>query len=203
MFELAPFSRGFGLGFGLIAAIGAQNAYVLTRGILRNHHFVIALVCSLLDSVLILAGVMGMGQLVQTFPALLTVATLFGAVFLFMYGLFSFRRMFQTQLLRAENKRVTLGVAVATVLALSLLNPHVYLDTVILIGSVSIKELPAHRASFTVGACAASFVWFFLLSLGGQWMQRWFQTPMAWRILDGFVGIVMWSLAFMLERDWL
>jgi len=82
MFELAPFSRGFGLGFGLIAAIGAQNAYVLTRGILRNHHFVIALVCSLLDSVLILAGVMGMGQLVQTFPAMLTVATLFGAAFL-------------------------------------------------------------------------------------------------------------------------
>ncbi len=203
MIELAPFTRGFGLGFGLIAAIGAQNAYVLTRGILRNHHFIIALVCSLLDTVLILAGVMGMGRLVLAFPSLLTVATLFGALFLFVYGVFSFRRMFQSQLLRAENKSVSLGAAVATVLALSLLNPHVYLDTVILIGSVSVRELPAHRSSFAVGACLASFVWFFLLSLGGQWMQRWFQTPMAWRILDGFVGIVMWTLAFTLIKDWI
>ena len=201
MIEIAPFGRGFGLGFGLIAAIGAQNAYVLTRGILRNHHFAIALVCSLLDVVLILLGIAGMGRLVKVYPSLITVLTVMGAAFLFAYGLFSFRRMLRTESLRAEHGLVSLRVAVMTVLALSLLNPHVYLDTVILIGSVSLHELPSNRPIFAAGACLASFVWFFCLALGGQWLQGWFQTPIAWRLLDASVGVIMWTLALMLVKD--
>ncbi len=199
--ELAPFVRGFGLGFSLIAAIGAQNAYVLTRGILHNHHWVVALVCSILDAVLISAGILGMGGLIRIYPGLVSALTAFGALFLFAYGLYAFRRMFKIEVLGPESKRVSRSVAVATVLALSLLNPHVYLDTVILIGSISVRELPPNRLSFGIGAALASFVWFFCLALGGQWLQRWFQTPAAWRALDAIVGIVMWALAISLVRE--
>lgn len=196
--DIAATIRGFGLGFSLIAAIGAQNAYVLTRGILRNHHWAVALVCSVLDALLIAVGILGMGSLIQAFPDLLVVLTVFGALFLFIYGLVSFRNMLRAQALSSERARVSLPIAIVTVLGLSLLNPHVYLDTVILIGSVSIQELPANRLDFGVGAAVASFVWFFLLALGGQWLQRWFQKPAAWRILDGVVGVIMWSLSFSL-----
>lgn len=199
--ELASFARGFGLGFSLIAAIGAQNAYVLTRGILHNHHWVVAMVCSILDAVLISAGILGMGGLIRVYPGLVSALTAFGALFLFAYGLFAFRRMFKIEILGPESKRVPRSVAVATVLALSLLNPHVYLDTVVLIGSISVRELPPNRVSFGIGAALASFVWFFCLALGGQWLQRWFQTPAAWRVLDAIVGIVMWALAISLVRE--
>ncbi|MGB5708410.1 MAG: LysE/ArgO family amino acid transporter [Arenicellales bacterium] len=199
--ELAASVRGFGLGFSLIAAIGAQNAYVLTRGILHNHHWTVALVCSILDALLISAGILGMGSLIRIYPGLVSALTAFGALFLFAYGLFAFRRMFRSEVLGAESKRVSRLAAVTTVLALSLLNPHVYLDTVILIGSISVRELPSNRMTFGMGAALASFVWFFCLALGGQWLQRWFQTPAAWRVLDAIVGIVMWALAVSLVQE--
>ncbi|MBX2868738.1 MAG: LysE/ArgO family amino acid transporter [Acidiferrobacterales bacterium] len=201
MIEFAPFGRGFGLSLGLIAAIGAQNAYVLTRGILRNHHFAVAAVCSVLDTILIFSGVLGMGKVVAAYPQSITVLTLFGALFLFAYGGTSFRRMMQSQALRADHQIVTLKTAILTMVTLSLFNPHLYLDTVVLLGSVSVQELPENRLTFAAGACLASITWFFMLALGGQWMQRWFQTPAAWRLLDGFVGVVMWSLAIMLVKD--
>lgn len=198
--DWAPFARGFGLGFSLIAAIGAQNAYVLTRGILRNHHWVVALVCSILDAMLILAGMVGMGRLVKAWPGVIDGLTLFGALFLFAYGFMSFRRLWQRDHLEAGKAHVGMRVAVTTVLALSLLNPHVYLDTVVLIGSIGVQESDQARPYFTAGAVLASFVWFFCLALGGQAMQRWFQSVRAWQALDLFVGIVMWSLAFSLLR---
>ncbi|MGI9316197.1 MAG: LysE/ArgO family amino acid transporter [bacterium] len=199
--EVAAFVRGFGLGFSLIAAIGAQNAYVLTRGILHNHHWVIALVCSVLDALLIAVGILGMGRLIQAYPTLINLVTIFGALFLFCYGLFAFRRMFKAEVLGPASKKVTRRVAIASVLALSLLNPHVYLDTVILIGSISVREHASNRAIFGIGAVTASFVWFFCLALGGQWLQRCFQSPLAWRVLDAIVGTVMWTLAFLLVKD--
>ena len=198
--DWAPFARGFGLGFSLIAAIGAQNAYVLTRGILHNHHWAVALVCSVLDALLILAGMVGMGSLVKAWPGVIDGLTLFGALFLFAYGAMSFRRLGQRDHLEAGETRVGLRFAVTTVLALSLLNPHVYLDTVVLIGSIGVQESDQARPFFTAGAILASFVWFFCLALGGQAMQRWFQSVRAWQALDLFVGIVMWSLAFSLLR---
>ncbi len=198
--DWAPFARGFGLGFSLIAAIGAQNAYVLTRGILRNHHWPVALVCSLLDALLIAAGMLGMGRLVAAWPGIIDGLTLFGALFLLAYGAMSLRRVFQRERLRAGDGRVSLGAALGTVLALSLLNPHVYLDTVVLIGSIGVQETPAARPAFGAGAAIASFVWFFCLALGGQALQRWFQSPLAWRVLDLLVTIVMWALALSLFR---
>lgn len=198
--DWAPFARGFGLGLSLIAAIGAQNAYVLTRGILRNHHWAVALVCSVIDALLILAGMVGMGGLVRAWPGAIDVLTLFGALFLFAYGLLSFRRLWRRDHLEAGASRVSLRMAVTTVLALSLLNPHVYLDTVVLIGSIGVQEQAPARPFFTAGAILASLVWFFCLALGGQAMQRWFQSVRAWQALDLFVGVVMWSLAFSLLR---
>ena len=200
-------ARGFGLGFSLIAAIGAQNAYVLTRGILRNHHWAIALVCSVIDALLITVGILGMGSLIQRWPSLITVLTIFGALFLLVYGLLSIRRMLQPGTLDTSKVTVSLGTAILTVVALSLLNPHVYLDTVILIGSVAVQEPEASRFDFGIGAVTASFVWFFCLAFGGQSLQRWFQKPSSWRVLDGFVAVVMlslaWALAWPLIKSWI
>ena len=118
---------------GLIVAIGAQNAYVLTRGICRNHHWVVALMGGVIDALLIVSGIMGMGKLVQQFPALLTVVAMGGALFLFVYGELSFKKMFAGGYLRDTDDKVSLKSAICAMLALSLLNPHVYLDTVVLI----------------------------------------------------------------------
>jgi L-lysine exporter family protein LysE/ArgO len=197
-FNLASVIKGFGIGMGLIVAIGAQNAYVLTRGICRNHHWIAALIGSLIDALLIVAGIMGMGVLVQKFPNLLLLTTIGGALFLLVYGALSFRKMFDTEQLQSSGKHVRLKTAVISMLAFSLLNPHVYLDTVILLGSVAIQEHPDDRIAFGVGAVSASFVWFFSLALGGQWLQPWFQSPVTWRLLDFLVGMIMWSIALTL-----
>ena len=197
-FNLASAVKGFGIGMGLIVAIGAQNAYVLTRGICRNHHWIAALMGSVIDALLIVAGIMGMGVLIQKFPNLLTLTTIGGALFLFVYGALSFRKMFRTEQLQGSGKHVSLKTAVISMLAFSLLNPHVYLDTVILLGSVAIQEHPDDRIAFGAGAVSASFVWFFSLALGGQWLQPWFQSPATWRLLDFVVGTIMWSIALTL-----
>jgi L-lysine exporter family protein LysE/ArgO len=197
-FNLASAVKGFGIGMGLIVAIGAQNAYVLTRGICRNHHWAAALIGSTIDALLIVAGIMGMGVLIQKFPNLLLFTTIGGALFLFVYGAISFRKMSGTEQLQSSGKLVSLKTAVVSMLAFSLLNPHVYLDTVILLGSVAIQEHPHHRIAFGIGAVSASFVWFFSLALGGQWLQPWFQSPATWRLLDFAVGMIMWSIALTL-----
>lgn len=198
--DLAPFVRGFGLGFSLIAAIGAQNAYVLTRGILRDHHWPVALVCSLLDALLIAAGIMGMGRLVAIWPWFIDGLTVFGALFLFVYGMLSLRRFFQRGRLVTGGARVSLVAAVTTALALSLLNPHVYLDTVVLIGSIGVQESADARPLFGAGAAMASVVWFFSLTMGGRAMRGWFQSARAWQVLDLFVTAIMWTLAFSLAK---
>ncbi len=196
--EIASFARGFGLGFSLIAAIGAQNAYVLTRGILQNHHWPVALVCSLLDALLIALGILGMGRLVTVWPWFIDGLTVFGALFLFGYGLLALRRLFHRGRLETGSDRVSLGAAISTALALSLLNPHVYLDTVVLIGGVSVREPPGARALFGAGAAMASMVWFSCLTIGGRAMQGWFRSKRAWQALDLLVVTVMWAIAFSL-----
>ena len=193
--EPGSFIRGLGIGFGLIAAIGAQNAYVLTRGVLRNHHWTVALLGSCIDVGLIILGVAGMGRLVQAFPMVINWVSLGGAVFLFIYGALAFRNLFRSAALRQKGGLVTRRQAILTMLALSLLNPHVYLDTVVLLGSISIQEPEGREWIFALGAITASFVWFFCLALGGQWMQGWFRKPFTWKILDGVICIVMWSIA--------
>ncbi|TXH68246.1 MAG: amino acid transporter [Thiothrix sp.] len=193
---VTAFLKGFGMGAGLIVAIGAQNAFVLSSALRNQHVLVVAALCILIDAVLIVAGVWGLGALIQEFPALLQVATWGGALFLFIYGLLAFKRALHPAQLNANSTTApTLQAAVLTTLALSLLNPHVYLDTVILLGSIG-GQLPKPQPTwFAIGAVLASLTWFSVLAWGGRRLAPWFANPNSWRILDLIVGLTMWSIA--------
>lgn len=192
----APALAGFSLGGGLIVAIGAQNAFVLRLGLLRSHVFAICLLCALSDAVLIVLGIAGLGTLVQRSPMLLTAVTYGGALFLFVYGLMAFRRVLTPEAMKTAQKETpTLAAAVATALAFTFLNPHVYLDTVLLLGSFSAKYLGQERIAFGIGAVTASFAWFFGLGYGARLLAPVFARPLAWQVLDVLIGSVMWLLA--------
>ncbi|BCS97286.1 amino acid transporter [Desulfoluna limicola] len=193
------FLTGFGTSAGLIIAIGAQNAFVLSQGVRRNHHLVIPLICSFFDALLITVGILGVGTAVASNPALTKAAAWGGAAFLFWYGAGSFRSALKGGHLEADDRGSTsLKKAVLTTLAVTLLNPHVYLDTLVLMGSISGQIPLAERPWFGIGAAMASFVWFFILSLGGNLLAPLFRKQVAWRILDTLVGIIMWSIALSL-----
>lgn len=177
-------------------AIGAQNAFVLRQGLQRRHVAAVATVCALCDIGLIAAGVAGLGTLVQRHPALLAAITVVGAVFLFAYGALALRRALGVEELRAAGMTdAGLATAVATALALTLFNPHVYLDTVVLIGGLSARHAPPANVAFGVGAAAASVVWFYGLGYGARLLAPFFARPAAWRVLDVLVAIVMWAIA--------
>ncbi len=193
---LGAFGAGFGLGFGLILAIGAQNAFVLRQGLRREHVLAVCLACALSDAVLIAAGVAGMGWIAEALPWLRPVMTWGGAAFLAVYGGLSFRRALgpPEALEAARSGSAGLGRTLLTCLALTWLNPHVYLDTLILLGSVA-TEFGAARPVFGLGAMTASFVFFFALGYGARLLAPVFARPAAWRGLDGLVGVVMWAIA--------
>ncbi len=193
---VTSFASGFGTGCGLIMAIGAQNAFVLSNGLKQNHSLSIALVCSLCDAVLIMAGVAGLGALVTATP-LLGAVTLWGSVtFLVAYGIRSLYSSYQGGRLEITRQHQdSLAAVLLTTLGVSLLNPHVYLDTVILMGSISAQYAGADRFVFAAGAMAASFAWFFSLSFGSRILAPLFQQQQAWRLLDLFVGMVMITIA--------
>jgi L-lysine exporter family protein LysE/ArgO len=198
---VAPLLEGFGTGAGLIIAIGAQNAFVLKQGILKNHVFITVLICAVIDAILIALGVGGFGRILVSSSLLLNIARWGGAAFLTYYGLRSFRAVFKTESLTinaGSTDRPNLRQSIATVLALSLLNPHVYLDTVILVGSIGAQFPSFERPFFAIGAIVASFVWFFSMGFGARYLEPLFQKPMAWKILDFIIGCVMWLIAFML-----
>ncbi len=187
--------NGFLLGAGLIIAIGAQNAFVLRQGLKGEFVFVVCLVCSVSDALLITAGVAGLGTLVRQSPTALLVVTAGGAVFLFVYGLLAFRRAMRPAAIKAEGDARGLNVAIATCLALTFLNPHVYLDTVLLLGSLSARYPGELRVAYGVGAVLASFTWFFALGYGARLLAPFFAKPRAWQVLDIGIGIVMWMIA--------
>jgi L-lysine exporter family protein LysE/ArgO len=190
---------GFLLGASLIIAIGAQNAFILRQGLLRSHVFILCLICALSDAVLIAAGVAGLGTIVSQSPRLITVVTLGGAVFLGSYAFLAFRRAMQPHALKADTENgVSLKAAVATCLAFTFLNPHVYLDTVVLLGSLSAAYQGTARFAYGAGAGLASFIWFFGLGYGARLLQPVFARPAAWRVLDVIIGIVMSLLALSL-----
>lgn len=191
MFE--PLLRGFLSGGALIVAIGAQNAFVLERGLARSHVLAICLICALSDAVLIAAGVGGLGSLIVRQPSLITVVTVGGALFLFAYAALALRRAIRPSALLVRGERaMTLRAAVGTCLALTFLNPHVYLDTVVLLGSLSARYGATEgRLLFAVGAMGASFAWFFALGYGARLLAPLFARPAAWRVLDGVIAIVM------------
>ncbi len=196
---LAPLMAGFLLGGSLIIAIGAQNAFILRQGLLREHVFVLCLICALADAVLILAGVAGVGTFVSNSPRLITIVTLGGGLFLSVYAVMAFRRALHPEgMSAARNGDGSLRDAIATCLAFTFLNPHVYLDTVVLIGSLSGAYEGNARAAYAAGAVAASFTWFFALGYGARLLQPFFARPASWRILDTLIGAVMLALALSL-----
>jgi L-lysine exporter family protein LysE/ArgO len=192
---LLPAISGFLLGASLIVAIGAQNAFVLRQGLKREFVFIVCLICSLSDALLIAAGVAGVGTAVAKSPTLLVGVTIFGALFLFAYGVRSFLRALNPETMQAGEAKPSFGAAIVTCLALTFLNPHVYLDTVLLIGSLSGRYTGAARFAYAIGAALASFVWFFGLGYGAALLQPIFADKRAWRILDIVIGIVMWAIA--------
>ena len=187
---------GFALGFSLILAIGAQNAFVLRQGLRREHVFAVCLACALSDALLIAAGVAGFGALAGAAPWIEPAMRFGGAAFLLWYGarsLIGAWRGGEALLAAREDTRASLAATLGTVLALTWLNPHVYLDTVVLIGSVSSQY--ADRLAFGIGAVTASFVFFFSLGYGARLLAPLFARPRAWQVLDTGIGLVMWAIA--------
>lgn len=199
-----PFIEGLAFGASLIIAIGAQNAFVLRQGVKRNFVFITALVCAISDMTLIALGVGGLGSLIAQSDWLSAVANWGGMLFLFGFGLRSFYTAFKHEGLASPEEvdtPQTLGAAVMATLAFSLLNPHVYLDTVVLIGTLGATYALPMRWWFGGGAMLASFLWFFGLAYGAQRLAPWFEKPAASRILDVVVGIIMWIIASTLLLD--
>jgi len=201
---LASFTAGLLLGASLIIAIGAQNAFILRQGLLRQHVFVLCAICALSDAALIALGVAGLGALVSGSPRLLTAVTLGGAAFLLAYALSSARRALRPGALRAGPEGGgSRRQAIAAVLAFTFLNPHVYLDTVLLLGSFSAQYLGPARLAFAAGAMLASFAWFFGLGYGARLLAPLFERPAAWRVLDGLIALVMAGLGASLVMGFL
>ncbi len=187
--------NGFLLSAGLIIALGAQNAFVLRQSLKGEFVFAVCLICSISDALLITAGVAGLGTLVRQSPTALLVVTGGGALFLFVYGLLAFRRAMRPAVMKAEGDARGLGAAIATCLAFTFLNPHVYLDTVLLLGSLSGRYPGELRLAYGIGAVLASFTWFFALGYGARLLAPFFTKPRAWQVLDFGIGIVMWMIA--------
>jgi L-lysine exporter family protein LysE/ArgO len=187
---------GLGFGLSLIIAIGAQNAFVLRQGLRREHVLAVVLICALSDAILIALGVAGLGTLLQFVPWLIVVVRIGGAGFLLVYGILAARRALRPAVLTtdAAGASTALWPAIATCLALTWLNPHVYLDTVVLLGSVAGTH-GDDRWWFGLGAAFGSVLWFSALGFGARLLRPLFARPLAWRILDALIAVVMVSLA--------
>lgn len=190
---------GLGFGLSLIVAIGAQNAYVLRQGLRKEHVFVIVAICALSDALLIAVGVAGLGAIIQQLEWLLLLIEVVGGVFLCTYGVKAALRAWKPEVLNTETggKAISLKTAVVTVLALTYLNPHVYLDTVLLLGSVA-GTYEANRWWFAAGAMAGSVIWFSVLGFGARLLAPVFTKPSAWRVLDAIIAVVMFTLGMSL-----
>lgn len=199
---IAVFTQGFALDLGLIVAIGAQNAFVLRQGLRREHVGSVVLFCALADAVLIAAGVLGMAQALGQSPQLARALALAGALFLAVYGWRALARARQQHQLQAAagGEGTRLGAALAQAAGFTLLNPHVYLDTVLLVGSIGAQQPAALRGWFIAGASGASLLWFASLGFGARWLAPWFARPRAWQVLDGLIGVTMFVLAALLVR---
>ena len=194
--------QGLALSLGLIVAIGAQNAFVLRQGLRREHVGSVVLFCAVADAVLIAAGVFGMAQALGERPGVARALALVGALFLAAYGWRALQRARQSHQLRAQEsgQGLPLAGALAQAAAFTLLNPHVYLDTVLLVGSIGAQQPVALRPWFVAGASFASLLWFATLGFGARWLAPWFARPRAWQVLDGLIGLTMWVLAVLLVR---
>jgi L-lysine exporter family protein LysE/ArgO len=200
---ISSYLAGIVLGASLIIAIGAQNAHVLRQGLKREDVLLVATLCSTTDILLILIGTLGFGSLLGSFPFLTKIAAWAGAVFLLFYGFFAFKSARKTQSLLMENQienktKHSEKKIVLLTLAVSLLNPHVYLDTVVLIGGIAAQYPSGQRLFFALGASTVSILWFFGLAYGARLVAPFFNNPNAWSILDILIGLIMWGIAISL-----
>jgi len=197
---LTIFLQGFALSAAMILPLGPQNVFVMNQGIRRQYHLMIASLCALSDIALICAGIFGGSALLSRSPLLLLLVTWGGVAFLLWYGWGAFRTAFSQHLAlaTAEEMKQSRWRIVATMLAVTWLNPHVYLDTFVVLGSLGSQLAPEIRSWFVLGAASASIVWFFALALLASWLAPWLQTQTAQRIINVLVGLVMWAIALQL-----
>jgi L-lysine exporter family protein LysE/ArgO len=191
---LLPALFGLLTGLSLIVAIGAQNAFVLRVGIAGRNRIIalVVAICALSDAILILAGVAGIGALIQRLPVVLIIIRILGAGFLIVYGLLAARRVFRPQKLDAQaGGALRVSTAILTTLALTWLNPHVYLDTLILLGSIANQQGPDSRWWWATGAILGSILWFSALGFGARLLKPFFARPRSWQILDAIIAVVM------------
>ncbi len=190
------------MSLGLIVAIGAQNAFVLRQGLRREHVGSVVAFCAVADALLITAGVFGMAQALGDRPMLARGLALGGAAFLAVYGWRALQRARQISALdvTASGQTLSRGAALAQAAAFTLLNPHVYLDTVLLVGSIGAQQPAPFQAWFAAGASTASLLWFSALGFGARWLAPWFARPRAWQVLDALIGLTMWVLSALLVR---
>ena len=195
MIALLP---GFLLGLSLIVAIGAQNAFVIRQGLAKQHVLLIVIICALADALLIALGIAGLGAIISSLPMLLEVIRWFGVAYLTWFAVKSFRAAFANQTMDAAGgKSVSRSKIVATVLGFTFLNPHVYLDTVIFIGSIG-NQFHENRWFFAAGAMLASVVWFFAIGFGARSLSRFMSRPVFWKALDLVIAAIMIALAILL-----
>lgn len=189
---------GFLSGLSLIVAIGAQNAFVIKQGLRREYVLLIVLICSISDALLIFLGSAGLGQIIQSIPELLEVVRWFGVVYLLWFGVMSVKSAFTNQSLNASDGQLSSKkMVITTMLALTFLNPHVYLDTVILLGSIA-NQFENQRFLFSTGAALGSFVWFFSIGYGAKAASRFMSKPIFWKVLDLIIAVIMFSIAIFL-----
>ncbi|MBV6658807.1 MAG: amino acid transporter [Devosiaceae bacterium] len=193
------FLKGFLLGAGLIIAIGAQNAFILALGLKRQHAMKAALVCAASDTLLIVLGVAGLGALIASNPTATTVAAVGGAAFLLGYAVLALKRAIAPKHLEAaQAPSAKWPVILSQTLAVTYLNPHVYLDTVVMLGAISAQIDQTVRPWFAVGAAAASFSWFIALAGGASLLAPYLARPVTWRIIDALTALVMIVIAWRL-----
>lgn len=193
---ITAWANGFGVAFSLILAIGAQNAFLLKQGLRREHVLPLVLVCALSDAVLITVGVFGFAAITDWVPQIAPVMIWLGAAFLFVYGAMSFWRAWNggAALDPASGEGMSLRAAVAFCLAITWLNPHVYLDTVLLIGSISTR-FPGFQTAYWAGAVTSSFVFFFSLGFGARLLAPIMARARSWQVLEFLIGGIMWVIA--------
>lgn len=196
---LHTYLQGFAIGLSLIVAIGAQNAFVLKQGLKKQAVFWVCFVCALSDSILVVLGITGFATVTQLYPELVGFAKWAGAVFLLWYGLQHAIQAFKSnQSLHAGSQNeIQLSKIIIVCLALTWLNPHVYLDTVVLIGSIS-TQFEQTKLYFALGVITASWFFFFSLGYGARVLIPVFANPKAWKVLDGVIALIMWSIAISL-----
>ncbi len=189
--------EGFLTGLSLIIAIGPQNAFVLKQALQKNHLFLTAFLCAAIDALFILIGIAGLGIILTSNPFLLGIAKWGGAGFLIIYGLKSFLSVFKREafIVHKESNKPSVQKTILILLGLSFLNPHMYLDTCVLLGTIGGQQPLPDRYFFALGAIIASFAWFFSLCYGGKYLLPLFKKPIAWKILDFLIGCIMWMIA--------